>query len=99
MKTNNLFEKWCVKITNENKELLEQERLTRAHNNNFTCLNSIGSWLVSDMWADSSCISYTRSLPKINKDYTEITFEQFKKYILKPEETMRTITHTSTVYN
>lgn len=78
-----LPEKWCVKITNENKELLEKERLTRADNNKFNCLNSINMWLVSDMWYDKTCISYSINLQNIDKSYTEITFEQFKKYVMK----------------
>jgi hypothetical protein len=88
-------EKWCIKITEENKHILEEERLTRAKSNYTSCLDNTG-WLISDLNWDKTCISYTVNLTKLG-EYTEITLDQFKKHILKEKETMENLLETEFV--
>lgn len=68
-----LPEKWCVKITEENKDIL-----TKWKTQNNSTVEKAGEY-------GSSYVNY-KGLNCIGKgDKTEITFEQFKKWVLKEE--------------
>ena len=69
-------DKWCIKITPENKEAIEKWRTANARLNvkgycvNKTSFNSmIGYWY-----------------PDKPTGYTEISFEEFKVYTSKPKD-------------
>jgi hypothetical protein len=74
--------KWCVKITKDNRKILENYRLSLPGNkSDNTCLDreALGKWLISDnQYSDNM---FWGKLSK-NKDYTLITFEQFQEHIL-----------------
>jgi len=65
-----LPEKWCIKVTNEN-----QEDITNYFHRGYTA--EIDYYL----YVDNNQFHY-KSIVK-DEYYTEITFEQFKKYVLK----------------
>lgn len=69
-----LPEKWCVKSTTENKEIL----------NDFLSKKGYRSRLTNIAFVHYPFIGGTGSVYfDIQKGYREITFEQFKKYVLK----------------
>ena len=72
-----LPEKWCVKVTEDNKGLLDSWRINQK---TYANVLDLWGWLVSDSFWDSTHCSFSIVLPS---GYTEITFEQFKKYVLK----------------
>jgi hypothetical protein len=80
-----LPERWCIRITNDNKEIVQNWRKTK------NCHQSI-------------CKNYivffdcTYGTSEKTWDYTEITFEQFKKYILKEETIENNIKVGTTFY-
>jgi hypothetical protein len=74
-----LPKKWCVKVTQENKEVLDSWRKKQPK---YKDKHSLNCYLISDPNSDSSYCSYNEKLPYF-KFYKEITFEQFKKYVLK----------------
>ncbi len=85
-----LPEKWCVKLTEENVKHLED---WRNQGKNSLSAGKIYGYLHSDkIWT-----------PCIKTGYTEITLEQFKKYVLKEscvDEVVKSIDNTgSLVYN
>lgn len=86
-----LPEKWCIRCTEENYQVLNAWRLSRIdRDRGFDGQGIRGFWVVSS-WGDRSYFSYTFSMPE---GYTEITFEQFKEHVLNEKEVnkKRTIT-------
>lgn len=83
---NNLPSKWCIKITNENKPFLMNLRDGELHFKKYYdyTMNAYYSSIRSDIGYEFYEIPY---------GYTEITFEQFKQFILKekPMETKEII--------
>lgn len=71
-----LPEKWYLKITNDNKDIINNWRRNIIQYDNSDCQYET----ISQNGSGSSVIFIIQ-----NKDYTEITFEQFKKYVLKEE--------------
>lgn len=68
-----LPEKWVILRTKENYEVV---------NNWFKEKGYEDPYLDSDyIWKDKEIVGYNSSV-KLPKDYTEITFEQFNKYVL-----------------
>lgn len=67
-----LPEKWCVKVTEENKDIIHRWKL-----DNTKCIfTTPGHYVEYDgKWGSTS-------------DYTEITFEQFKSHVLKQKTNM-----------
>lgn len=94
-----LPEKWCVKITNENKKVLDSWRRKQIRFNYLNNTSFLG-WLVSDTWIDNTYCSFAKNLPLAGV-YKEITFEQFKKYVLKEDFQICTdiAVNEPTVYN
>ena len=72
-----LSEKWCVKVTNENKDVMHCWKLENTKCTTYTSAGYYTSY--NGLWGT-----------KISNDMIEITFEQFKKYILK-QDNMNTI--------
>lgn len=73
-------EGWCVKITDENKHVLEDWRLKQPNvNTNHNCLDMVNFYLVN-YHRDNSYLHYG------TPDGKEISFEDFKKYILMETE-------------
>ena len=68
-----LPEKWMVKVTKANKSFIEQWR-TDGH------IYGVGGWCLSK---HHNCQGYYIFIPP--PGYTEITFEQFEKYVLKKD--------------
>lgn len=86
-----LPENWCIRCTEEIYQVLNAWRLSRVdRSTGFDSQDIRGLWVVSS-WHDSSYFSFTFSIPE---GYTEITLEQFKKYVLNEKEMnkKRTIT-------
>lgn len=75
-----LPKKWCVKVTSENKNVLTDWVKSRP-NFNETYL-PIKHWIVNTSNKDNSYQKWIKSLPG---NFVEITFNQFKKYVLKEE--------------
>ena len=71
-----LPEKWCVKVTNENKDVVYRWKLENTRCTTYISAGYYASY--NGLWGI-----------KISNDMTEITFEQFKKYVLK-ENNMNT---------
>lgn len=67
-----LPEKWCIKVTNRNLDYFKSLSGYKTFN--------LGNW--------SSIIGLNNACDTLNveKQYVEITFDQFKKYVLKEEE-------------
>jgi len=77
-----LPEKWCIKRNKENSEIVNDyfnKKLNTKAPYNFT---SDKKYVYSDITESIDCCS---SKPK---DYTEITFEQFKKHVLNNTKTI-----------
>ena len=77
--------KWKVRITEANREVLEQWRIKQPGVNfdpKITCLvdNSLNFWLISDRY-DGSYLHWGDAL-----EYKEITYEQFKQFISMKNE-------------
>ena len=70
-----LPEKWCVKVTNENKNILNNYRINIKK---YSITPITYKYMYKDGSGDSSILFYAK----------EITFKQFLKYILK-QETMK----------
>lgn len=78
-----LPEKWCMLCTEENAKILnkylhENKEKYRLYNN-FWIVDA-GGYFVSENQNGGHTIAYEHP-----KDYTEITFDQFKKWVLKQE--------------
>ena len=92
-----LPEKWCIKVTAENKKSLEDWRPMKS-------ITGTGSYMLNDNFkGDFNSKGYVTQY--YDKNYTEITFEQFKKYVLKEtvtkvdlskQEPMKTAVHVKT---
>lgn len=76
-----LPDKWCIRITKENRDVVKD--WMREHVLNTTQNFSIG-WYYSNQKHD--LYSYNIEASKHSPIYTEITFKQFKKYVLKQDE-------------
>lgn len=72
-----LPEKWCIKVNEDNKNTLSKWR-TDGH-----CV--VGTYLLSPYHPMDSCskVKIGYGVPNIPKDTVEITFTQFKQYVLK----------------
>ena len=67
-----LPEKWQIKVTPENREILAEWRTARWLSSEGYCVNKVKTFDHVGYW-----------FPEKQENYTEITFEQFKKYVLK----------------
>lgn len=84
-----LPEKWCIKITKENLQQIGNY-YNRQGNSTYTSTTFIGSYYTSHN--RNSKVSVTSNeefganfvISTPTEEYPEITFEQFKKHILKP---------------
>jgi len=65
-----LPEKWCIKVTDESRDIININR------------NKIGYGNISIIYKYATCFNYAGNYDIYG---TEITFEQFKKYVLKEE--------------
>ena len=79
---NTLPNKWKVKITESNREVLEQWRIKQPNvktDSELTCFykSSLNKWLISDQNYDNTYMDWGDA-----EYYTEITFEQFKQFVL-----------------
>jgi len=83
-----LPEKWCIKRDDKN------DKIVTDFINNYS--ESTHCYLRYN--PENPYLHYVKKSVSSNgqpwNNYTEITFEQFKKYVLKTKETMKTITHT-----
>lgn len=72
-----LPEKWCIKVTKENQKILSKWRTDGS------C--SIGYYLLSPYhsYSNGSKGKIGYAVPNIPEDTIEITFDQFKQYVLK----------------
>jgi hypothetical protein len=73
-----LPDKWVVKITKENSDVLDTWRKQQPDYKNDQW--GINTWLTSDCWNDYTYCSFTNGVPT---NYTEISYEEFKKHVLK----------------
>ena len=81
-----LPEKWCVQITENNRDVLEKYRLTIPYKKKGareTCLDNkaLNKFLISDDQY-SERMYWGIDIPE---GYTLLSFEDFQKYILKQE--------------
>lgn len=84
--------KWVIKITDENKKILDNWRRIQS---NFKDRNiEFRNWLTSNN--HDNC--YNHWCCSIPKGYTEITFDQFKQYILGEKPTLKIGTQFEKVY-
>ena len=75
-----LPEKWCIKLTEENYKTLGKWRSDgELHINSLHRISS--NWYLHTPMNNKNGYN----TPSKNPNYTEITFEQFKKYVLKDE--------------
>lgn len=80
--TTSIPRKWCVKITNGNKKLLEKWRQTvcspKSEN---SCLmkDALNKYLLCDNYKFSDHMYWGKGIPE---GYTEISFEDFKTFII-----------------
>lgn len=81
-----LPEKWCIKLTDENIDVLGKWRSDGPLRNFHSCEKYIGFYLHTPM---NDRNGY--NLQRKDDNYTEITFEQFKTYVLK-QNNMKTNT-------
>ncbi len=92
LKEDNIFPKdWCIKVTQENKDVLNKWRDTVAKSNKGYIV-PVGYSILSKHHSDNSHY-YSGSRSDLHrvpyyKYYKEITFEEFKKHVLKdtPDE-------------
>lgn len=81
-----LPEKWKVKLNNENRDVLIGWVKSRPDfDESFSNFDNT-SYIVSKHWFDNSYQVYIDLVANL-EDYTEITFEQFKKHVLNMEFT------------
>lgn len=71
-----LPEKWVVKVTPKNADILTKWKI------------EVSNGRLNDPASEYEYVSYEGSGEGLNHEYTEITFEQFQKYVLKQEEEM-----------
>jgi hypothetical protein len=74
-----LPDKWCVKVSSQNRNILDEWRKQQS---GYKEGKKLVFYLVNDRCYDNSYCSYTCNLPSEGK-YKEITFEQFENYVLK----------------
>lgn len=80
-----LPERWCIKWGNKENSIIIQEYLESKDPEK-------KNWIHSHTAHDDAFVDYKNSYYSYHSEapsgFTEITFEQFKKYVLKQEETM-----------
>lgn len=64
-----LPEKWCVKVTDENREIIHTWKI---NNTSFSSFTKAGNYVFKEGTWENTIL-----------DHIEITFDQFKKYVLK----------------
>ena len=75
-----LPEKWCIKIYSENESVLKEYWLNQPYEHEF----GFQGYLLSECSWDNSGLNYASNIRiATSNKYTEITFEQFKTYVLK----------------
>lgn len=77
-----LPEKWCITTTKESNDTILE--YVNKINPNKSRDRSIGNHHCFD---NGNHTGWMHSAPQYKKGYTEITFEQFKKYVLKEQDT------------
>lgn len=78
---NNLPERWMLKVTPENIEIINKWRKGKGRNEDLGVHNRY-SYVLWDGWGTNN--EPNASCMKVN--YAEITFDQFKKFVLKEED-------------
>ena len=81
-----LPEKWCIKITDENREMVKYYFDNLCPDRNY--MYSLGVLYSNKPTADMDGIQTSGGYDL--SDCTEITFEQFKKHVLKQDDNMTT---------
>lgn len=76
-----LPDKWCIKVTDENKDILTQWVTSHSDFEKGIYL-PIKEWVINEMY-DGSYQNWNLSLPA---NYTEITLDQFKQLVLKQSD-------------
>lgn len=72
-----LPEKWCVKVTDKTHKTISE--------NSYRIFPNYETYITSMLLSSKSWNSWDLNRDAIKEGYTEITFEQFKKYVLKQE--------------
>lgn len=80
-----LPKRWCITTTKESNDIIVDYFNTNRYIKPDT---TIGNYYCVD---ENGVHGWMHWEPKGKEGYTEITFEQFKKYVLKEEKTMKTI--------
>jgi hypothetical protein len=75
-----LPEKWCIKRTKETDEIITNW-INKTYNTNYTLRNLNHPWIPNEK-LEGNIVSQKYK----HEDRTEITFEQFEKYVLMKEE-------------
>jgi len=74
-----ILEKWCIKVTDENKEELKKWWDKQPHNKSY---GNLEGWMLSDKFIDGSFMYWGHSSPS---GYNKITFEQFKQITMNTQ--------------
>jgi hypothetical protein len=91
-----LPEKWCVEITESNREvLLDWARKQPNYTGRFEHLFVAGAIVLSKHPSDDSYLwaGDVNGLESVHSNFKLITFEQFQKYVLKQEPIMKKYTN------
>ena len=86
-----LPEKWCVKVTDKTHKTISE--------NSYRIFPNYETYITSMLLSSKSWNSWDLNRDAIKEGYTEITFEQFKKYVLKQETMEKEIIGYKTPYN
>jgi hypothetical protein len=81
-----LPEKWCFTSTKESVDIIKKWRIEETKNENFDY--SIGNHYCSD---NGSVQGWMHFAPERKKGYIELTFEEFKRLVLKESLTQELI--------
>ena len=79
-----LPEKWAIVITDENKDIVNEYRKSIFNNSNISCNLNVDNVHLSDRY-DGTYYHYNKYHFKEHTNCEEITFDQFKQYVLKDE--------------
>ena len=74
-----LPKKWAVAIDDESRSVLKEYWLEQPYDHSYSFFN----YLLSDSGGDNTGLSYASNESMLSDSITVITFEQFKKHILK----------------
>ena len=82
------MKKWCIKVTEENLPIVGKwfDENRQGGNRDFTDSAFIGDYLCYPLLDDGYHFDFIKK-----NDYTELTFEQFKKQILKEPNVLQEI--------